>query len=168
MRPVHHREPGPVLAALDGSAVCEIINDGVHVHPAVLAEVLARGPERLALVTDAIDAAGAAPGRYRLGGLEVEVDGREARLVPGGALAGSILTLDDAVRRAVGDGVPLPLAVRAATANPAAVLGLAGEAGAIAAGCRADLVFLDDELRCRATMVAGQWLTAPGYASRSG
>ncbi|MEX0427383.1 N-acetylglucosamine-6-phosphate deacetylase [Nocardioides sp. DS6] len=157
MRPVHHREPGPVLAALDSDAWCEVINDGVHVHPAVVTEVLARGTERLVWVTDAISAAGAAPGRYLLGGLDVEMRDGEARLRSSGALAGSVLTLDDAVRRAVHDGTDIVSASRAASGNPAAVVDLTGRTGAIEPGLRADLVLLGEDLRVRKVMSDGSW-----------
>jgi N-acetylglucosamine-6-phosphate deacetylase len=156
MRPLHHREPGPVAAALDAGVACEAINDRVHVHPAVLRLI---PPERLILVTDAIDAAGQGDGRYRLGGQDVSVVGGQARLVDGGALAGSTLTLDDAVRRAVLDvGLNVPAASAAASAHPAGMLGIADRCGVIVEGRDADLVLLDDGLRVRRVMVRGRWL----------
>ena len=155
MRPPHHREPGPVPAALDAGAVCEIINDGVHVHPAAVRLVPHR---QLVLVTDAIDAAGRGDGRYLLGRREVRVDSGEARLVDGGALAGSTLTMDQAVRRAVREvGMPMGVASAAASGNPARVLGIADRCGAIAPGLDADLVVLDPELRVTRVMVQGTW-----------
>jgi N-acetylglucosamine-6-phosphate deacetylase len=159
MRPVHHREPGPVLAALDAGAACEVINDGVHVHPAVLRMVLARGVDRLVLVTDAIEAAGVGDGQYALGGQDVVVADREARLTATGSLAGSTLTMEDAVRRAVEDaGVPIEVAAAAAAANPAQVLGLQDRCGAIRAGLDADFVLLDESYRVRRVMAAGEWV----------
>ncbi|TWE13134.1 N-acetylglucosamine-6-phosphate deacetylase [Rudaeicoccus suwonensis] len=157
MRPVHHREPGPVLASLDAGARCEVINDGIHVHPAVLREVLARGADRLVLVTDAIDATGVGDGSYELGGQQVTVSDGAARL-DSGSLAGSTLTMDRAVRRAVKDGIPLEQAVAAAARNPAAAVGLDG-VGAIAPGARADLVVLDAQLRVTRVMRGGQWIS---------
>ncbi|WP_375484629.1 N-acetylglucosamine-6-phosphate deacetylase [uncultured Jatrophihabitans sp.] len=149
MRPVHHRDPGPVLAALDAGVVCEVINDGVHVHPAVVREVQSRGPGRLALVTDAISAAGAGDGDYDLGGRAVRVDGGHARLADSGAdrgsLAGSTLTMDDAVARAVTAGLDPVDAVAAATSTPARVVGEDDRHGVIAPGRRADLVLLDEQ-----------------------
>jgi N-acetylglucosamine-6-phosphate deacetylase len=160
MRPVHHREPGPVLAALDGGARCEVVNDGVHVHPAVLREVLARGADRLLLVTDAMAAAGAAPGRYRLGGQDVDVADGQARLSSDGALAGSVLTMDAAVRRAVLDGVQLANAATAAATNPAHALGVGDRLGSLVVGGAADLVHLDTELHCDRVLSRGRWVGA--------
>jgi N-acetylglucosamine-6-phosphate deacetylase len=164
MRPVHHREPGPVVALLeDPRATVEIILDGVHVHPAILRHALtAKGAGRVALVTDAMAAAGMGDGDYRLGGLGVRVVGGVARLADGGAIAGSTLTMDAAFRRAVqGTGLPLEVAARLASTTPAAVLGLP-DIGAIEAGKRADLVVLDQDLRVTAVMIAGAWIKDAG------
>ncbi len=160
MRPIHHREPGPVLASLDAGVCCEIVNDGVHVHPAILRDVLARGRDRLVLITDAIDAAGMGDGNYRLGGQDVRVGGGEARLASNGVLAGSTLTMDLALRRAVVDAeLPIEVASAAASRNPARVLGLADRCGAIAAGLDADLVLLDDDYRLQRVMAQGDWVS---------
>lgn len=156
MRPLHHREPGPVAAALDAGATCEIINDQVHVHPAAV-RLIAHG--RVALVTDAIDAAGRGDGRYHLGGQEVVVSEGQARLAGNGALAGSTLTMDAAVRTAVREvGLPIEAASAAASGEPARVLGLADRCGAIAPGLDADVVLLDDDLRVRRVMAQGEWV----------
>lgn len=155
MRPIHHREPGPVLASLDAGVACEAINDGIHLHPAVLREVLARGADRLVLITDAIDATGIGDGEYVLGGQPVVVRDGAARL-HSGSLAGSSLTMDAALARAVRDGVDLPVAAAAAATNPARVIGL-GDRGRLAPGARADMVVLDDELRVRRVMREGVW-----------
>jgi N-acetylglucosamine-6-phosphate deacetylase len=164
MRAVHHREPGPVIALLeDPRATVEVIADGVHVHPAILRwAVNAKGAERVALVTDAMAAAGMGDGQYELGGLEVQVMGGVARLAAGGALAGSTLTMDAAFRGAVRDsGLPLEVAARLASTTPAGVLGLA-DVGAIEAGRRADLVILDHDLRVAAVMAGGVWIEDAG------
>lgn len=158
MRQPHHREPGPVLAALDSGVPCEVINDGVHVHPAVV-RLLSRG-STMVLITDAIDAAGHGDGEYMLGGRRVRVVDGQARLADGGALAGSTLTMDEAVRRAVVEvGLPIVEVSAAASGNPARVVGLADRCGAIAAGLDADLVLLDDDLRMLRVMVQGRWLS---------
>ncbi|RNI24312.1 N-acetylglucosamine-6-phosphate deacetylase [Flexivirga caeni] len=156
MRPIHHREPGPVLASLDAGVPCETINDGIHLHPAVLREVLARGTDRLVLITDAIDAAGAGDGEYVLGGQRVFVQDGAARLASG-SLAGSSLTMDSAFARAVRNGVPLPVASAAASANPARVLGLT-DRGVIAPGTRADLVVLEENHEVHRVMRGGAWV----------
>ncbi|MBB2892420.1 N-acetylglucosamine-6-phosphate deacetylase [Flexivirga oryzae] len=156
MRPIHHREPGPVLASLDAGVPCETINDGIHLHPAVLREVLARGSDRLVLITDAIDATGVGDGEYVLGGQRVWVEDGAARLA-NGSLAGSSLTMDNAFARAVRDGVPVEVASAAASANPARVLGL-GDRGSLAVGSRADLVVLDADHTVQRVMRAGEWV----------
>jgi N-acetylglucosamine-6-phosphate deacetylase len=158
MRPIHHREPGPVLAALDAGAGCEVINDGVHVHQAVLRLVADRDPAQLLLITDAISATGIGDGCYELGGQQVTVTNGEARLTSNGSLAGSTLTMDGALRRAMRDsGLPIEVAVAAASTNPARVLGVGGERGAIAPGLIADLVHLDADLRPVRIMRNGSW-----------
>lgn len=158
MRPLHHRAPGIVAAARDAGATLEVINDGVHVHDATVRLLHAIAPDRLALVTDAMNAAGAADGRYMLGTMEVEVVGGVARLAGGGSIAGSTLTMDRAVRRAVTEvGLGIVDAVNAGTRVPAAFLGLDREIGAVQPGLVADLVILDDAWHIRALLLAGKW-----------
>ncbi|HEY9424928.1 MAG TPA: N-acetylglucosamine-6-phosphate deacetylase, partial [Microterricola sp.] len=104
MRGIHHRAPGPVAAATHTPGVTlEVINDGTHVHPEVVRIAFASAPGRIALITDAMAATGSADGEYLLGALAVDVQGGVARLVDSGSIAGSTLTLDDAVRRAVSE-----------------------------------------------------------------
>ncbi|MFF4651775.1 N-acetylglucosamine-6-phosphate deacetylase [Streptomyces sp. NPDC001380] len=166
MPAVHHREPGPVVALLEDERVTvELVNDGVHLHPAVLRLAAgAAGASRVALVTDAMGAAGMGDGRYPLGPLEVEVSGGVARLVGGGAIAGSTLTLDTAFRRAVTvAGFSLTDAVRMLSANPAALLGLSADVGSLEAGRYADLVVLDSaSYDLVAVMRRGRWVTGAG------
>jgi N-acetylglucosamine-6-phosphate deacetylase len=161
MRPLHHRDPGPVGALLDAPVDVELIADGVHLHPAVLRTVFAAKPGRCILVTDAMAAAGAPDGDYRLGPMAIEVRGGVARLADGsgdGAIAGSTLTMDAAVRFAVRTaGLPLIDVVHAASTAPAAAWGMA-DVGAIEAGRRADLVVLDERLEVVRVMRAGAWL----------
>jgi N-acetylglucosamine-6-phosphate deacetylase len=164
MPPVHHRDPGPVLALLEADTVtCELIADGVHLHEATLAFAAGyAGPHRTALVTDALDAAGMPDGSYEFSGQAVTVAHGVARLAAAGAsegaLAGSTLTMDAALRRTVAAGVPLVDAARMAATTPARVVGLADRVGAVAAGLRADLVELDQHLRVTRVMRAGRWL----------
>jgi len=156
MTPMHHREPGTVGAALASSIACEVINDGVHVHPALLG-LVASVPGRAVLVTDAISAAGLPDGSYVLGGQAVQVSGGEPRLGDG-TLAGSTLTMDAALRRAVrSGGLSVAQASAAASTNPARVLGIEAQCGAIAVGLAADLVTLDDELDLVRVMASGVW-----------
>ncbi|WP_432571267.1 N-acetylglucosamine-6-phosphate deacetylase [Kineococcus sp. SYSU DK005] len=149
MPPVHHRDPGPVLALLEDERVAvELIADGVHLHPLTVAHAArSAGPGRTALVTDAMAAAGAPDGTYRLGGLETVVEAGVARLAGGGAIAGSTLTLDRALRFAVTDaGVPLEDALAAVTSTPARLLGRA-DRGHLEVGATGGAVVLDARLR---------------------
>ncbi|GAA2733109.1 N-acetylglucosamine-6-phosphate deacetylase [Actinocorallia aurantiaca] len=148
MRGLHHREPGPLLAAGEHpDVVLEVINDGVHLDDAVVRMLDRLAPRRLALITDAIDATGIGDGDYLLGAMHVRVKDGQARLIENGSLAGSTLTMDAAVRRAVNDvGLPIETASHYASAVPARVLGLT-DRGTLTPGARADLVFLDDGLR---------------------
>ena len=159
MRPVHHREPGPIPALLeDERVVIELICDGVHLHPAVVrTAIAAAGADRVVLVTDAMDAAGAGDGEYVLGELAVRVVDGVARLADGGAIAGSTLTMDRAFRFVVEAGISVPDAVRMSSANPARLLGLSDRVGALRAGLDADLVVLDPNFELLAVMAKGQW-----------
>jgi N-acetylglucosamine-6-phosphate deacetylase len=151
-----HRAPGALGAALlDPRVALGLIADGVHAHPAAVElAVRAAGADRIALVTDAMAGAGMGPGRAALAGREVVIDAVSARLADG-TLAGSILTLDQAVRNAAAwSGLGAEAALRMASEVPARALGLA--AGLIAPGAPADLVLLDEELRVEATFIAGE------------
>lgn len=152
-----HRAPGPVLALWrDQRVIVELVMDGVHVRPELVAWVMATAPGRVALVTDAMAAAAHADGDYILGELAVEVRDGVARLAGLDTIAGSTLTLDKAVRNAVAAGVGVVDAVRAASTVPADYLGL-DSVGRIAAGKRADLVVLDDALNVTQVMWRGAW-----------
>ncbi|MGN6221202.1 MAG: N-acetylglucosamine-6-phosphate deacetylase [Microbacterium sp.] len=143
---IHHRAPGPVVSALrDERVTLEVIADGVHVDLALVATLFAAAGDRIALITDAMAAAGAADGSYELGGLAVQVTGGVARLVEGGAIAGSTLTQDVAVRNVVAAGVPLADALRAASETPALAIGRA-DLGRLDVGSIADAVLLDADL----------------------
>lgn len=157
MRGIHHRAPGPVVAAMHADRVTlEIINDGVHVHPDVVRLAFSGAPGRVALVTDAMAAAGAADGSYVLGSLDVVVEGGVARLMDGGSIAGSTLTQDEALRRAVIDcGIPFEEAIGALTSAPAAAIGRSGDLGRLEPGFAADAVLLGDELSIDAVWVGG-------------
>lgn len=159
MPPLHQRQPGPVGAALsDDRLFAEVIVDNVHLHPAVVALLVrAKGPARTALITDAIRAAGLPDGEYSLGGLPVRVKGSVAR-TPSGALAGSTLTLDAALRNVMDTAhVAITAAATMAALTPAHMLGLAHRKGRLAPGMDADLVLLDAAtLEVRLTMVEGK------------
>jgi N-acetylglucosamine-6-phosphate deacetylase len=157
MTPLRHRAPGAVGAALaDDRVTIMLIADGVHVHPAALNIALrSKGPDRVALVTDAMAAAAAPAGRYALAGVEVISDGQTARLTDG-TLAGSTLTLDRAVRMMAGlAGARLEDALAMASAVPAAAIGLA-DVGRIAVGQVADLALWSAGMEVVATIVGGE------------
>jgi N-acetylglucosamine-6-phosphate deacetylase len=155
-RGIHHREPGVAGAALaDRRLVCGLILDGHHVVDAVAQIALAAAPGRIALVTDAIAAAGMPPGMYELGGQPVIVRDGEPPRRPNGTIAGASLRLDAAVARAVSLGIAPAAAIEAASRVPAAVLGR-DDLGRIAPGAPADLVWLGPDFRARATWVGGE------------
>lgn len=164
MPSLHHREPGPVGAALaaatEAEAVVELVADGVHVADETVRTVFALlGADRVALVTDAMAAAGMPDGEYSLGPRRVVVSGGVARVggPDEGALAGGTAHLLDVVRRCVDAGISVVDAVTAASGTPAGLLGL-DDVGVLEAGARADLVVTDRELRPLQVMLAGEWL----------
>ena len=153
-----HREPGLVGALLEADTPpVGFIADGVHVHPAIARLVWrAKGMAGICLVTDAMAALGMPPGRYRIGDQDVLVDAVSARLAERDTLAGSILSLDQAVRNMVQFTRCSPgQAVWMASGVPAAVLGLTRK-GRLAPGYDADLVVFDPKLRVQRTVIGGQ------------
>ncbi len=170
MPPLHHRAPGPVAACLAAAArgemVLELVADGVHLADDTVATVFDLvGPGRIALVTDAMAAAGMPDGDYPLGSMPVAVRAGVARLrTPEGpgAIAGGTAHMVDLVRRAVQHaGVDLRAAVTAASATPAALLGLAHEVGDLRPGLRADVLVTDPDLDPVAVLAAGAWVPRP-------
>ncbi|TWS22995.1 amidohydrolase family protein [Tsukamurella sputi] len=155
MHPMHHRHPGAVGAALkvagEGRAVAEIIGDGVHLAAGTVAMVFATvGPDHIALVSDAMQAAGMPDGEYTLGPLDVTVGGGVARLTtpdgtPGAIAGGTSSVLDVVVRAVQHSGVPLADATRAGATTPARLLGLK-DRGELSAGLRADVLELSADL----------------------
>jgi len=157
MRPLDHREPGILGAALtDDRLTADLIADGVHVDPSIVKLFLqAKGPERAILITDAISATGMPEGTYKLGAFEVEVRGDRCEYQ--GKLAGSVLTLDRAIRNVMDfAGWKLQETIRLATFNPARLLGITGIKGVVVPGCDADLVLLSPEGHVMQTIIAGE------------
>jgi N-acetylglucosamine-6-phosphate deacetylase len=155
MRPLDHRDPGILGEVLTDSRLsADIIADGIHLDPVIVQLFLkAKGSDAAVLITDATAATGMPDGRYRLGSLEVEV--KDGRCMAGGKLAGSVLTMDRAVRNVMRFAQwDLQQAVRLATLNPARVVNLKN-GGVLEAGAVADLVVLSPSGEVRHTMVRG-------------
>jgi N-acetylglucosamine-6-phosphate deacetylase len=155
MRPLEHRSAGILGAVLtDNRVSADIIADGVHLDPAIVKLVAeAKGPQQTVLITDAISATGMPEGRYRLGSLEVDV--RDGKCTLNGKLAGSVLTLDRAVRNLARYAKwPLPQAVAAASQNPARVAKIKNK-GALAVGSDADFVVLNSQGEVWRTFIGG-------------
>jgi N-acetylglucosamine-6-phosphate deacetylase len=158
MRRFDHREPGTAGAALSSpELIVEMIADGIHLHPVTMKIIVKiKEPEKIILITDAMAATGEPDGIYSLGGQEVVVANDEARL-KNGTLAGSILTLDKAVRNMVDIvGISLIEAIRMVTVNPAKCLGVENRKGSLEPGKDADIVILDENLRVTTTLVRGK------------
>jgi len=157
MRPLDHRDPGIIAEVLtDDRLSADLIADGIHVAPPMVKLfLLAKGPERAVLITDAMSAAGMPDGRYQLGPIEVDV--KDGKATAGESLAGSVLTMDRAVRNVTQfAGWSLRDAVRAATLNPARAVGMAASRGILASGADADFVVLSAQGEVQKTIVRGR------------
>jgi N-acetylglucosamine-6-phosphate deacetylase len=157
MRPLDHRDPGIIGQVLsDDRMSADIIVDGIHVDPAVVKLFLqAKGRERAVLITDAISATGMPDGRYQLGPIEVDV--KDGKCTSHGSLAGSVLTMDRAVRNVTQfSHWTLQDAVRAATLNPATAVGLAGHYGVLVQGANADFTVMSPSGEVLKTVVGGR------------
>ena len=152
---LHHRTPGIVAAAMDAGASAELICDGLHIHPAVIRLVHKLYGDKLNLISDSLRCAGMPDGDYMLGGQPITVSGGKATLTGSDTLAGSSISMLDALRNVVRFGLPLADAVYAATTAPADAVRLY-DTGRIAAGCCADLVLLDEKLELMRVFVDGE------------
>ena len=157
MPPLHHREPGPALALLrDPRVTVEVIADGVHLHPHVVKAVIAAaGADRVAMITDAIAAAGQSDGAFRLGAVPIDVIAGVARVHGTSTIAGSTATMHRLFRTMHADA-GLAAAVQTTAATPARALGLQ-RVGVLTAGYDANLVVLDERLGISDVMVRGAW-----------
>jgi N-acetylglucosamine-6-phosphate deacetylase len=158
MKSFHHREPGIVGAVLvHDELTAELISDNIHVHPvAMKLLVRMKGTDKVVLVTDAVQAAGMPDGKYKLGKQNVIVEKGVCRL-ESGELAGSTLTMDEAVRNTMKSvGMPLRIALKMATINPAVAISVNKSKGSLEAGKDADIVIIDDKVNVCMTMVKGK------------
>ncbi len=156
MRPLDHREPGILGEVLGNDGIsADIIVDGIHLDPAVVKLFLrAKGRDRAVLITDAISATGMPDGRYQLGPIEVDV--KDGKCTSNGSLAGSVLTMDRAVRNVTKfSNWTLRDAVQAATLNPARAVGFGGHHGILATGAVADFTVLSGAGEVLKTIVGG-------------
>lgn len=159
MPPLLHREPGLIGAAAEAEEVnAELICDGIHVHPAMIRAAFAMfGAGRICLISDAMSACGMPNGNYALGGQTVQVTDGRATLADG-TLAGSASTLFFCLQQAIRFGIPASDAVKAATHNPAKVLGLEQEIGCVAPGYRADLLLCSSDWALKQIYLQGKAL----------
>jgi len=157
MAPLHHRAPGPIGWGLSRNDVtCDLIADGVHLDPYMLRLLLRiKGPERLSLISDSIAAAGLGDGEYQIWGETIAVKKGRTQNAQG-SIAGSVITILDAVRMILSLGATEVAVAQMASMNPARLLGIGGDCGSIEEGKRADLVALDSQGNVRLTMIGGQ------------
>lgn len=156
---ITHRDPGPIIAALERGAEVELITDGVHIHPAMVRFTFRTfGDDHVILIADSMMACGLPDGQYSLGGQAVTVRGPRATLTEQpGTIAGSATCLYDCMKRAVLDmGVPLESAVRAASENPARSIGIDADYGSLAAGRFGNVLLVDKALNCKAIFQKGK------------
>ena len=149
---ISHRSPGPIIAALENNAEVELIADGVHIHPAMVRFVFNTfNADKVILIADSMEATGLPDGEYQLGGQKVSVKGNLAVLTDNpGTIAGSVTNLFDCMRKTVKEmGVPLEKAIRAASENPAASIGISENYGSISEGKYANIILVDDDLNIK-------------------
>jgi N-acetylglucosamine-6-phosphate deacetylase len=152
---LHHRKPGIIAAAMDAGASVELICDGLHIHPAAIRLAHKLYGDKLNLVSDSLRCAGMPDGDYELGGQPITLSGGVARLTGTDTLAGSAISMLDALRNVVDFGLPLTDAVYNASTAPAQAVGLT-DTGSIEVGKCADLVVLDKDLNLVAVFVDGE------------
>ena len=157
MDPIHHRKPGIIGAAFHAGASVELICDGLHIHPEVIRMVHQLYGERLNLISDSLRCAGMPDGDYELGGQPITVKSGKATLTGTDTLAGSSISVLDALRNVVSFGFSLPDAVYAASTAPARAVRL-DDVGELAVGKRADMLLLNRSLELTGVIIDGKKL----------
>lgn len=151
-----HREPGVIGAAFDSDIFMEIISDGVHIHPAVIRNTFkSAGADRMILVSDSIRATGMKDGEYTLGGQKVTVKGKNC-ILANGTIAGSATNLLSCVKKAIEFGIEKEIAIKAATLNPARLVGIDKTTGSIEIDKYADLLLVDEQFGLKKVFVNGE------------
>ncbi len=154
---IHHRNPGPIGAAVQKNIHVQAITDGLHLHPSIVMLLYkAFGPERMVIISDSMRATGLCDGIYEFGGQPIEVKNSVARTMDG-AIAGSTSTLFTCMKRAIEFGVPFADAVTMATRTPADLIGATNK-GRIEVGADADLLILDEEMNLAHVMIGGNFI----------
>lgn len=161
MAPFLHRAPGLVGAAADHASYAELICDGLHIHPAVIRAAFKMLEDRIILISDSLRCAGMPDGEYELGGQPIIMKNGKATLLDG-TLAGSSITVFDALRNVVSFGISLEKAVAAATRLPAEALGLQDKIGSLETGKSADMIVLDSDLNLLLTIIDGKIVNKNG------
>ena len=154
MAPLHHREPGPIGAAIDKGIYVQVISDGTHLHPSIVRMLYKLfGTERMVLISDSMSATGIADGEYMLGGQKVYVKDAVAR-IENGAIAGSTSNLFMCVKKAIEFGIPEEDAFKMASLTPAEMLNM--KKGKIEAGYDAEFIAVDDNLELKMCIIRGE------------
>lgn len=154
---INHREPGPVIAALEAGADVELITDGMHIHPAIVRMTFQMfGADRVILISDSMEATGLSDGTYQLGGQNVTVTGRKAFLSDHpDVLAGSVSNLFYCMKNCLSMGIPFEQAIQAATENPARAIGVTRDYGRITCGNFGNLLLVDEQLQIHSIIKKG-------------
>lgn len=158
MNGLHHRTPGPIGAGMDAGARAELICDGLHIHPSAIRAAFAMFPDRIVLISDSLRCAGMPDGDYMLGGQPITLKNGLCTLRDSNTIAGSVITVHDALKNAVRFGIPLETVVAAATHNAARAVRLDNACGFIREGYAADFVLLDSSLEITDVFVRGERL----------
>ncbi len=156
MNPLHHRNPAIIGAAYDSGATVELICDGLHIHPSVIRMMFKLYGDKLTLISDSLRCAGMPDGQYTLGGQPIIMKNGKATLMDEVTLAGSSISVLQAVQNVVSFGIPLEQAITSATSTPAKAVKIYDKVGSLEAGKYADFLILDKDLNLEAVYIGGK------------